>query len=89
MQMRDTARASLLSLPLGTHGSNSPRSTMYSRDGMSSEDSQLPILQAQTPKGSGLRNNVVDEQQERDDYENSRIVQERENEARYRSGRAF
>jgi hypothetical protein len=88
MQMRDTARASLLSLPLGTHGSNSPRNTLYSRDDMSSEDSQLPILPGQAPKGSGLRKNVADDQQERDDYENSRIVQERENEPRYRN-RAF
>lgn len=46
------------------------------------------MLQAQAPKGSGLRNNYTDDA-DRDEYENSRVVTERENEPRYRSGRAF
>ena len=88
MQMRDTARASVPSLPLGTNGSNSVRSTLYSRDGRSSEDAQIAIMQPQGQPKSGLRNNYTDDL-DVDEYENSRIVQERESEPRYRSGRAF
>ena len=40
-------------------GGVSPRSTMYSRDGVNSEDSQLPMLTAQ--KGSALRNQFSDD----------------------------
>ncbi|KAJ7262266.1 hypothetical protein B0H12DRAFT_1105041 [Mycena haematopus] len=50
LQMRQTARASILSLP--TNG-NSVRSTIYGRDGMPSDEA--PILQHAAPKGSGLR----------------------------------
>lgn len=52
-QMRETARASILSLP--GNGGNSARSTMYSRDGLSGDESQAPILQHAAPKASGLR----------------------------------
>jgi hypothetical protein len=49
-QMRSTAHNSILSL------NQSNRSTMYSREGLHSEDSQLPMLQAGHGKGnSGLR----------------------------------
>lgn len=59
MQMRDTARNTAVSpQQLGRDGS--PRSTLYSRDGVGSEDSQLPMLQ-QTNKGSGLRHAYSDD----------------------------
>ena len=86
--MRDTARASLLSLPLGanTNGTNSARSTLYSRDGVSSEDSNLPMLQNAGPKGSGLRHQQYSEE----DYQGAEPVREREDDGpRYRSARAF
>ncbi|KAF8637061.1 hypothetical protein AX17_003082 [Amanita inopinata Kibby_2008] len=56
LQMRETARASIRSLP-GNAGS--ARSTMYSRDAVS--DMHAPIVQnASTPKGSGLRHYLAD-----------------------------
>lgn len=59
LQMRETARTSILSLP--GHGSN--RSTMYSRAASAaSDDSASPIPQQQSPYGaSGLRNYMVDD----------------------------
>jgi type II secretory pathway pseudopilin PulG len=51
-QMRETARASILSLP---NNGGSARSTMYSRDGVSDEMT-APVLQNAAPKASGLRN---------------------------------
>lgn len=54
--MRETARASILSLP---GNGNSVRSTMYSRDGAFSEDA--PILQNAAPKASGLRHYLSDD----------------------------
>ncbi|KAI6121530.1 hypothetical protein F5141DRAFT_1186736 [Pisolithus sp. B1] len=59
LQMRETARTSILSLP----GHNSNRNTMYSRAASAtSDDSSLPILQQQSPYGaSGLRNYVIDD----------------------------
>ncbi|KAJ7647414.1 hypothetical protein FB45DRAFT_893377 [Roridomyces roridus] len=56
LQMRQTARASLLSLP---NNGNSARSTMYSRDGMHSDE--MPILQHAAPKASGLRHYMGDD----------------------------
>lgn len=56
LQMRQTARASILSLP---GNGNSARSTMYSRDGMPSDEA--PILQHAAPKGSGLRHYMADD----------------------------
>jgi len=55
MQMRETARASILSLPQnrGSQGMD------YSRD--PSEESQSPILQSTGPKASGLRNYLADD----------------------------
>lgn len=85
--MRDTARASLLSLPLGanTNGTNSARSTLYSREG-ASEESNLPMLQNAGAKGSGLRHQQYSEEE----YEGVEPVRERDDDSpRYRSGRAF
>jgi len=56
LQMRQTARASILSLP---GNGNSARSTVYSRDGMPSDEA--PILQHAAPKGSGLRHYMADD----------------------------
>ncbi|KII92094.1 hypothetical protein PLICRDRAFT_27352 [Plicaturopsis crispa FD-325 SS-3] len=60
MQMRETARASILSLPDRGSGANSRRSTLYSRDGHASYDSSAPIVQHAAGKGSGLRHYVGD-----------------------------
>ena len=69
--MRDTARASLLSLPTGANGSgsNSARSTLYSRDG-GSDESNMPMLQQGAgAKSSGLRHQQYAESFEGDDYD--------------------
>ncbi|KAG6907903.1 hypothetical protein DXG01_006958 [Tephrocybe rancida] len=58
LQMRETARASILSLP---GNGNSARSTMYSRDGAFTDDAQAPILQHAVPKASGLRHYLADD----------------------------
>lgn len=50
MNMRETARASILSLPRNSG----------SRD--LSDDSQTPILQGATPKASGLRHYLGDDE---------------------------
>ncbi|KAL4074119.1 hypothetical protein V8B97DRAFT_747531 [Scleroderma yunnanense] len=56
LQMRDTARTSILSLP----GHSSNRSTMCSRAG--SDESSTPMLQSHSPyNASGLRNYVLDD----------------------------
>lgn len=44
---------------------NSARSTMYSRDGMPSDEA--PILQHAAPKGSGLRHYMGDDGSEYDE----------------------
>ncbi|KAF7361974.1 Smr domain-containing protein [Mycena venus] len=62
LQMRQTARASILSLP---NNGNSARSTLYGRDGMPSDEA--PILQHAAPKGSGLRHYVGDDSSEYDE----------------------
>lgn len=54
--MRETARASILSLP---GNGNSVRSTLYSREGAFSDDA--PILQNSAPKASGLRHYLADD----------------------------
>jgi hypothetical protein len=51
--MRETARASIRSLPGNT---GSARSTLYSRDGEAA-----PILTNTAPKGSGLRHYLADD----------------------------
>ena len=56
LQMRETARASIRSLPGNT---GSARSTLYSRDGVMSE--AAPILSNAAPKGSGLRHYLADD----------------------------
>ncbi|KAH0589359.1 hypothetical protein J132_05569 [Termitomyces sp. J132] len=58
LQMRETARASILSLP---GNGNSTRSTMYSRDGAFTDDAHAPILQHAVPKASGLRHYLSDD----------------------------
>ncbi|KZT32231.1 hypothetical protein SISSUDRAFT_1067099 [Sistotremastrum suecicum HHB10207 ss-3] len=70
MQMRDTARASILSLPrdgASTVGTNSPRGSAYSRVGLTSEDSSLPLVQHAASNPSGLRNQVSDDDRAADD----------------------
>ncbi|KAJ6593814.1 hypothetical protein B0H19DRAFT_1092105 [Mycena capillaripes] len=62
LQMRQTARASILSLP---NNGNSARSTLYGRDGMPSDEA--PILQHAAPKGSGLRHYLGDDGSEYDE----------------------
>ncbi|KAK2467751.1 hypothetical protein APHAL10511_000046 [Amanita phalloides] len=57
LQMRETARASIRSLPGNT---SSARSTLYSRDGAMSE-AHAPILVNAAPKGSGLRHYLADD----------------------------
>ncbi|KAF8622358.1 hypothetical protein AX15_007089 [Amanita polypyramis BW_CC] len=57
LQMRETARASIRSLPGNT---SSARSTLYSRDGALSE-AHAPILANAAPKGSGLRHYLADD----------------------------
>jgi hypothetical protein len=64
--MRQTARASILSLP---GNGNSARSTLYGRDGMPSDEA--PILQHAAPKGSGLRHYMGDDSSE---YEGEGIM---------------
>ena len=89
--MRDTARASLLSLPLGgnTNGTNSARSTLYSQ-GVGSDESHLPILQGSAGRGSGLKHQNYNEDVDSYEYENAAVVKERENDGlRYRSAQAF
>lgn len=54
--MRETARASIRSLPGNT---GSARSTLYSRDGVMSD--AVPILSNAAPKGSGLRHYLADD----------------------------
>jgi hypothetical protein len=54
--MKETARASILSLP---GNGNSVRSTVCSRDGAFSDDT--PILQNAAPKASGLRHYLSDD----------------------------
>ncbi|KAJ3523185.1 hypothetical protein NM688_g8768 [Phlebia brevispora] len=58
MQMQETARHSIMTMSHA--GNNSPRSTMYSREGVTSEDSQMPMLNAQS-KSSALRYQVSDD----------------------------
>ncbi|EJD02985.1 uncharacterized protein FOMMEDRAFT_123111 [Fomitiporia mediterranea MF3/22] len=96
LQMRDTARASLLSLPMGgglnTNGTNSNRSTLYSRDGgFGPDDSNYPILPQQGAKGSGLRyQQYAAESSEVDSYDGGYMHEPSQQEGmRYRSGQAF
>ncbi|KAJ7096411.1 hypothetical protein C8R44DRAFT_889718 [Mycena epipterygia] len=75
LQMRQTARASILSLP---GNGNSARSTMYSRDGMPSDEA--PILQHAAPKGSGLRHYMADDSSE---YEEGMMMQPKRDDGRF------
>jgi hypothetical protein len=58
LQMQESARHSIMSSGIG--GQGSPRSTLYSRDGVQSEDSQLPMLNP-TSKSSALRHQLSDD----------------------------
>ncbi|KAI0081314.1 hypothetical protein K474DRAFT_1656818 [Panus rudis PR-1116 ss-1] len=58
LQMQETARNSIMSMPIS--GANSQRNSLYSRDGINSEDSQMPMLHAAN-KSSGLRHYVSDD----------------------------
>ncbi|EPQ57503.1 hypothetical protein GLOTRDRAFT_137819 [Gloeophyllum trabeum ATCC 11539] len=55
IQLRETTRNSFLSYP-----NESPRNTVYSRDGSSEGDSQMPMLHANKP-GSNLRHGYSDD----------------------------
>ena len=57
LQMQETARHSIMAVP---GGNGSPRSTLYSREGVSSEDSQMPMLAPQS-KSSALRHQFSEE----------------------------
>ncbi|EFI28116.1 hypothetical protein CC1G_14143 [Coprinopsis cinerea okayama7 len=61
MQMREAARASILSLPNG----GSPRSTLYGRE--LSDESHAPMMQNAGPKSSGLRHYVGDDSSDFED----------------------
>ena len=91
--MRDHTHASLLSLPAGANngGDNSARSTLYSQGAMTSEESQLPILENPQPKATALRHHMSDEISDADAYDYNNAVRERENDGpRFRSSaRAF
>ena len=71
MQMRETARNSVLTL-----GNASARSTLYSRDGAASEDSHVPMLG--NMKSSGLRHEYSDDGNYSDDG-HGQIVMEHHN----------
>jgi hypothetical protein len=58
MQMRETARHSVMT---AQQQGGSPRSTLYSREGVGSEESQLPMLQHAANKSSGLRHAYSDD----------------------------
>lgn len=59
MQMQESARHSIMSMS-GAAGQGSPRSTLYSREGVQSEDSQMPMLNAGS-KSSALRHQFSDD----------------------------
>lgn len=59
MNMRQSARDSILSLP--KNGQTSNRGSMYSHDGIMSEDSQAPMMAHQAVKSSGLRQQYYDD----------------------------
>lgn len=63
MNMRQSARDSILSLPRN----HSNRSTMYSHEGASEDGSQVPINTHAATKASGLRQQYYDDQSEYDD----------------------
>jgi len=65
MNMRQSARDSILSLP--RNGNLSNRSTMYSHDGIMSEESQTPMVAHNPTKSSGLRQQYYDDTSEYDD----------------------
>ncbi|KIK03490.1 hypothetical protein K443DRAFT_676671 [Laccaria amethystina LaAM-08-1] len=63
LQMRETARASILSLP--NQSGTSPQSTLYGGRDLSDE-LNTPILQNAAPKASGLRHYLADDNSEYD-----------------------
>lgn len=65
MNMRQSARDSILSLPRN----QSNRSTMYSHDGQSEDGSQVPIITHAANKASGLRQQYYDDSVEYDDQQ--------------------
>ena len=58
MNMRQSARDSILSLP---KNGMSNRGSMYSHDGIMSDDSQAPMMAHQAVKSSGLRQQYYDD----------------------------
>ena len=63
--MRQSARDSILSLP--KNGQMSNRGSMYSHDGIMSDDSQAPMMAHQAVKSSGLRQQYYDDDTGYDD----------------------
>lgn len=74
MNMRQSARDSILSLPRN----QSNRSTMYSHDGGSEDGSQIPIIAHAATKASGLRQQYYDDHSEYDESANHEGVQQQE-----------
>ncbi|KAI0373519.1 hypothetical protein BV20DRAFT_989308 [Pilatotrama ljubarskyi] len=72
MQMQETARNSLMTFTPG----GSPRSTMYGRDQVQSEDSQVPMLHAAS-KSSALRYYVSDDGSQIDDRSDEDLMMRR------------
>ncbi|KAI0768849.1 hypothetical protein BD413DRAFT_562125 [Trametes elegans] len=73
MQMQQTARNSLMSF---TPTGGSPRSTIYGREGLQSEDSQAPMLHAAS-KSSALRYYVSDDGSQFDDKSDEDLMMRR------------
>ncbi|KIM74332.1 hypothetical protein PILCRDRAFT_80164 [Piloderma croceum F 1598] len=80
MNMRQSARDSILSLPKnGTFSNRS--SAMYSHEGPGSEDSQAPMMPHSTTKSSGLRQQYYDDNST--EYDDGIMVPERRPDGRF------
>ncbi|KAI8994084.1 hypothetical protein BD414DRAFT_565903 [Trametes punicea] len=84
LQMQETARNSLMSFtPTG-----SPRSTMYGRDQVQSEDSQMPMLHGAS-KSSALRYYVSDDGSQIDDRSDEDLMMRRRDPGEASRGEQF
>ena len=73
MQMQETARNSLINFTPG----GSPRSSHYGREGVQTEDSQMPMLHAGANKSSALRYYVSDDGSQMDDRSDEDLMMRR------------
>ena len=81
MNMRQSARDSILSLPKNGNLSNRS-SAMYSHEGVMSEDSQVPMIAHAANKSSGLRQEYYDDTST--EYDHGMMPQgDRRNEGRF------